>query len=322
MDASTATTTNDATSTTTETNDFWLVATTNPDKINTFSSDGNNAGVALLCSTQKRDEYISKCLSSFENGFTVKKISSTNLEELRDELIAIFPPSSSQLPPNVSTNKNSIEMKKDNNYDNDNGGDDDHDVDKTRLILKSQQSNQEGDPEFQTHQENFRPVTPEEIKRFELFRSVIQHEDDLLNQRVSWIILAQSFLMAAYITSSGPNSLRFVTACVGLATVVVTMPAIIAAGQNIELQQEVYFRRVESEERCHFLHGHGRDVTNKSTNEMINRKEYGHLLPTMAFRGKASIRILKTVIVLSFVQFFGWIFLLLALLFDDVFDIM
>lgn len=42
----------------------------------------------------------------------------------------------------------------------------------------------------------------DEVKRFELFRSVIQHEDDLLNQRVSWIILAQSFLMAAFITNT------------------------------------------------------------------------------------------------------------------------
>ena len=29
----------------------------------------------------------------------------------------------------------------------------------------------------------------DEVKRFELFRTVIQHEDDLLNQRVSWIFL-------------------------------------------------------------------------------------------------------------------------------------
>jgi hypothetical protein len=152
----------------------------------------------------------------------------------------------------------------------------------------------------------------DEIKRFELFRSVINHEDDLLNQRVSWIILAQSFLMAAFITSPGPNSLRYVTAIVGLATVVVTMPAIVAAGQNIELQQEVYFKMLSSDERSKELHGHNRDLR-MDKDEMRQRKEHGHILPTMAFRGRGAIRILNTVIVLAAVQFFGWVFLLVAL---------
>jgi hypothetical protein len=155
----------------------------------------------------------------------------------------------------------------------------------------------------------------DEIKRFELFRSVINHEDDLLNQRVSWIILAQSFLMAAFITSPGPDSLRYVTAIVGLATVVVTMPAIIAAGQNIEVQQEVYFKMLSSDERCKELHGHNRDLK-IDKNEMRQRKKHGHLLPTMAFRGRGAIRILKTVVVLAAVQFFGWVFLLMALLLE------
>mmetsp|Transcript_893 Transcript_893/g.1857 ORF Transcript_893/g.1857 Transcript_893/m.1857 type:complete len:226 (+) Transcript_893:65-742(+) len=79
----------------------------------------------------------------------------------------------------------------------------------------------------------------DEVKRFELFRSVIQHEDDLLNQRVSWIILAQSFLMAAYITNTSEDgsgdALKYITAIVGLLTVAVTMPAILSAGRNIEL---------------------------------------------------------------------------------------
>jgi len=159
------------------------------------------------------------------------------------------------------------------------------------------------------------PAGLDEIKRFELFRSVIQHEDDLLNQRVSWIILAQSFLMAAFITSSGPNSLRYVTAIVGLATVVVTMPAIVAAGKNIEVQQEVYFKMLLSDERSKELHGHQRDLI-KEKDESTRRIEHGHLLPTMAFRGRGAVRILKTVVVLAAVQFFGWVFLLLALILD------
>jgi len=155
----------------------------------------------------------------------------------------------------------------------------------------------------------------DEIKRFELFRSVIQHEDDLLNQRVSWIILAQSFLMAAFITSSGPNSLRYVTAIVGLATVLVTMPAIVAAGKNIEVQQEVYFKMLLSDERSKELHGHQRGLV-KDKDESTRRIEDGHLLPTMAFRGRGAVRILKTVVILAAVQFFGWVFLLLALILD------
>jgi len=91
----------------------------------------------------------------------------------------------------------------------------------------------------------------DEVKRFELFRSVIQHEDDLLNQRVSWIILAQSFLVAAFITNTSNDgsgdALKLITAIVGLSTVIVTMPAILSAGRNIELQQQVYFSGIFSE---------------------------------------------------------------------------
>ena len=36
----------------------------------------------------------------------------------------------------------------------------------------------------------------DEVKRFELFRSVIEHEDDILNQRVSWIILNTSTIIS------------------------------------------------------------------------------------------------------------------------------
>ena len=74
------------------------------------------------------------------------------------------------------------------------------------------------------------------MNRFEVFRSVITHEDELLNHRVSWIILAQSFLMAAYITATdASNASRFITATVGLLTVIVTLPAFIAAGSNVDV---------------------------------------------------------------------------------------
>ncbi|KAL7464564.1 hypothetical protein ACHAXS_004902 [Conticribra weissflogii] len=162
----------------------------------------------------------------------------------------------------------------------------------------------------------------DEVKRFELFRSVIQHEDDLLNQRVSWIILAQSFLMAAFITSSdGSDALKYITATVGLLTVVVTFPAILAAGRNIELQQHVYFAGLSSEERCRELHGHGRDWHfgdkgkgyGSTAHEQYRRMKYGHIFPNMAFRGRGSMPILITVVGLVIVQILGWCFLLAAL---------
>lgn len=202
------------------------------------------------------------------------------------------------------------------------------------------------------------PLNNDEVKRFELFRSVIDHEDNLLNERVSWIILAQSFLMAAFVTSSqsGNLSMLLVAASVGLATVIVTLPAIFAAGRNIEVQQQVYFRQVPSDERCLELHGHKRDLTRSKKGQQLSRSmqrhdersgppifssnpmsgpipdnndlggaldteaqqrlKKGHIFPNMAFRSRASVPILYTVTALAAVQFFGWIFLLAALLME------
>jgi hypothetical protein len=156
----------------------------------------------------------------------------------------------------------------------------------------------------------------DEVKRFELFRSVIEHEDELLNQRVSWIILAQSFLMAAFITADAPDSMRYVTACVGLATVIVTMPAIVAAGRNIEVQQNIYFKGIPSDMRCQQLHGHTCDLSVKDAHEMRNRFKNGHLFPNMAFRSLRAVPILYTVVALALVQFAGWISLLTTLMID------
>jgi hypothetical protein len=159
----------------------------------------------------------------------------------------------------------------------------------------------------------------DEVKRFELFRSVIDHEDDLLNQRVSWIILAQSFLMAAFITNSSTGAMKLITAIIGLSTVIITTPAILAASRNIELQQHIYFAGIVSDERCQQLHGHGRKIVTLFEEKEITTKEEhdkrlidGHIFPTMAFRGQGAIPILYTVVGLSTVQILGWIFLLAA----------
>jgi hypothetical protein len=158
------------------------------------------------------------------------------------------------------------------------------------------------------------PPLVDELNRFQLVRGVIEHEDNLLNQRVSWIILAQSFSMAAFITTpSDHNPLRYIMAAVGLATVLVTMPAILAAGQNIEVKQQLYFKGISSDERCVTLHGHDRSGTMK-VGESELRLSKGHLFPNTSFRGEFGVPILLTVIALAAVQVVGWISLLLALI--------
>lgn len=158
----------------------------------------------------------------------------------------------------------------------------------------------------------------DEVKRFELFRSVIDHEDDILNQRVSWIILAQSFLVAAFITTSSTGAMKLITAIIGLSTVIITTPAILAASRNIELQQQIYFAGIVSEERCQQLHGHGRKIVTFEEKGITTKEEHdkrligGHIFPTMAFRGQGALPILYTVVGLLTVQILGWIFLLAA----------
>jgi len=200
------------------------------------------------------------------------------------------------------------------------------DIDPYSTDLDQQQQHENNEANnMSTRTNTSQRIFLDEVKRFELFRSVIQHEDDLLNQRVSWIILAQSFLMAAFITNTSEDgngdALKYITAIVGLLTVGVTMPAILAAGRNIELQQKVYFARMSSDERCRELHGHGRDILHSGGgNADINLKEeqkerlkYGHIFPNMAFRGRGGIPILFTVVGLAIVQVVGWCFLLVAL---------
>jgi len=167
-------------------------------------------------------------------------------------------------------------------------------------------------------QQRQRYFIEDEIKRFEVFRTVIQHEDDLLNQRVSWIILAQSFLMAAVFTSEkgdvgeDSNGLKYITAGLGISTILITMPSIVAAGRNIEIQQRVYFQGISSEERCYELHGHGRDQ--RITQEELDKRwKYGHVFPNMSFRGRGALPVLNVVIMLAVAQICGWVLFLLAI---------
>lgn len=162
------------------------------------------------------------------------------------------------------------------------------------------------------------------IRRFELFRRVIEHEDDLLNQRVAWTLLAESFLMAAFITAKTNDdtdpAFLYATASVGLGTVLVTLPALVAAGRNVEVQQRIYFEGLPSDAVCRALHGHDRDRGWRTKAEARSGGGGGgdgggssHLLPNMAFRSRCGVPIVVVVVLLSAVQVVGWCFLLAAL---------
>jgi hypothetical protein len=261
-----------------------LVVSTNDDNDDTLTTKRGSlmiSGALLVSDTSEKQ--VDSIDALFPNGYTSKTV--TNLTELRDALNRYLP---------------RLE-------NNDNNEDDRIHSSSIERFETARQERQER-----------KVATVDEMRRFELFRSVIEHEDDLLNHRVSWIILAQSFLMAAYITTNEElNSLRFVTAGVGLLTVGVTLPAILAAGSNIEVQQQVYFRQISSDERCEVLHGHSRDLSKTPTGqEMKERLKEGHVLPNMAFRSRRSVKILMTAVMLGAVQFVGWIFLLIAVMQD------
>jgi hypothetical protein len=59
--------------------------------------------------------------------------------------------------------------------------------------------------------------------------------------------------VAAFISNTSEDgsrdgdAMKFITAIVGLISVIVTLPAILAAGRNIELQQHVYFSGIITE---------------------------------------------------------------------------
>jgi hypothetical protein len=62
-------------------------------------------------------------------------------------------------------------------------------------------------PETPETPESSAPLSP--IERYQLARAHIEHEDNLVTQRLNWLIASQSFLFTAYaITTNTPDSLR------------------------------------------------------------------------------------------------------------------
>lgn len=73
---------------------------------------------------------------------------------------------------------------------------------------------------------------PPEIERYRLVRQQIEHEDNLVSQRLSWLLGSQSFLFTAYaISLNGPPQIRSkeLEEHVGLLLVILPLVSIISA---------------------------------------------------------------------------------------------
>ena len=71
-----------------------------------------------------------------------------------------------------------------------------------------------------------------EIDRYRLVRQQIEHEDNLVSQRLSWLLGSQSFLFTAYaISLNGPTQIRSkqLEAHLGLLLVILPLVSIISA---------------------------------------------------------------------------------------------
>ena len=343
-------------------NDTAAGAAATDDDIGPLSYDAR-----IFHSSHERDHFLASILTKDDNsnnnntriisGYTVQKVVTA---------AATSSSLSYDTATHESKQKEVVVNKDDNNHNNK--------INKNKNTIRGNTGND--DEEEEEDVEDFDLL----VKRFELFRRVVEHEDDLLNQRMSWMILAQSFLMGAYITAhetmintegeeeeyyggdddgghhttedtrrttataaaevltttlvGNGRSFLYITAGVGLLTVLVTLPALIAAGKNIEIQQRVYFLGLPSDTLCRKLHGHDRDMKYHRRQEYHLRHQHRprlirdepntntnntttHILPNTSFRAEYGMPILTTVILLSLVQVVGWCCLLGTLLMEE-----
>ncbi len=71
-----------------------------------------------------------------------------------------------------------------------------------------------------------------ELDRYRLVRQQIEHEDNLISQRLSWLLGSQSFLFTAYaISLNGPTQMRLkpYESAVGLLILLLPLVAILSA---------------------------------------------------------------------------------------------
>ena len=64
------------------------------------------------------------------------------------------------------------------------------------------------------------------MTKFEQYRGIIEHEDNLINHRVSWLLIAQSFLLGACVAS---GKYPFIIIVFGFISTLVAYRSILAA---------------------------------------------------------------------------------------------
>jgi len=80
--------------------------------------------------------------------------------------------------------------------------------------------------------EDQQQVGVSELDRYRLVRQQIEHEDNLISQRLSWLLGSQSFLFTAYaISLNGPTQMRLkpYESAVGLLILLLPLVAILSA---------------------------------------------------------------------------------------------
>ena len=80
--------------------------------------------------------------------------------------------------------------------------------------------------------EELTPPPLPELERYKLVRQQIEHEDNLVSQRLSWLLGSQSFLFTAYaITLNGPAQIRSkeLEQHIGLLLLILPLVSIISA---------------------------------------------------------------------------------------------
>ncbi|WP_320043769.1 hypothetical protein [uncultured Desulfobacter sp.] len=81
-------------------------------------------------------------------------------------------------------------------------------------------------------------------REYELYRRIVEHEDNLINHRVSWLLIAQSFLLGACISQ---GEYPGIVICFGIFSTVLAYISILAALQAVrkikaEIENDNYLK--------------------------------------------------------------------------------
>jgi len=79
---------------------------------------------------------------------------------------------------------------------------------------------------------------------YDRYRSNIEHEDDLINHRLSWLLIAQSFLLGACVAAANTP---IVVRVVGIATCATTYISLLAAIASIRSLRRACQNRIPAD---------------------------------------------------------------------------